>query len=281
MSLENIVPFGKYKDKDVQTLLRDRGYCVWFLTQEKLCERYSSLRERIVEAEIVFRACLRGEGEPPFDLIDPSSTPIFLTDQEKVMYAYYYSLSMKLKDEMEKSVYTGTPYLIKTPKNWLQTFEAQTGLKREDFKSFLASFDLDNITTIVEKVRAMGGMKYNGAKSYIIAKERSVAQEKWWEKKLRETYGNTVNAQYTLQSDACDTCTFDFVDHTRKIVWECKLGVKDFVASQYEKYVALLPDYKIIYLIGSGDEAGEYTVSKGEDTYRLDVVPKNVETPSQ
>ena len=150
--------------------------------------------------------------------------------------------------------------MVKTPKNWLLKFETDTGLKRDDFKSFLASFCLDNITTVIEKIRKMGGMTYNGAKSYIIAKQRSLNQEKYWERVLREKYGNSVNAQYTVQKDGFETCTFDFIDHTRKIIWECKLHTKDFVKEQYDKYRKLLPDYTIVYLIGSDETAQEYVV---------------------
>ena len=136
------------------------------------------------------------------------------------------------------------PYDIKAPTKWLQKFESDTNLKREFFKDFINTYDLPNIPYIIEDIKKEGGIVYNGANSFTIAKERSKEQEKFWENILKEKYGEDIGVQYKYEN-----CIFDFINIPNNILYECKLNIKDFNCEQYNKYLLILGKYKILYLI--------------------------------
>ena len=136
------------------------------------------------------------------------------------------------------------PFDIKAPTRWLKKFEKQCGIPRFEFKEFLSSYDLLNIPYIVKRIKQEGGLEYKGAESFIIAKQRSVTQEKWWEKVLKERYGEALTVQFTYKK-----CIFDFLNIDTETIFECKLGLKDFCEEQHRKYKLALEKYRIIYLI--------------------------------
>ena len=133
---------------------------------------------------------------------------------------------------------------IKAPSKWLKSFEKETGIQRSDFKDFIDSHELLNIPYIIERVKKEGGVEYNGAKSFKIAKARSESQELWWEEILKRKYGESIGAQFKYEN-----CIFDFINISTKTIFECKLGLKDFDEAQHNKYRAALKEYRIIYLI--------------------------------
>ena len=137
------------------------------------------------------------------------------------------------------------PYDIKAPINWLKRFEKEYGIPREDFKEFLAAYELPNIPYIVEDIKKEGGIEYKGAKSFKIAKKRSESQENWWEITLREKYGESLGTQFKYGN-----CIFDMIVIDEKIIYECKLDIKYLDDNQYIKYRKALKEYRIIYLIG-------------------------------
>jgi hypothetical protein len=152
-------------------------------------------------------------------------------------------LREKIYDRMENE--EENPFAIKAPVRWLQHFEKTCGIPRIEFKGFLSSYDLPNIPYIVERIKKEGGIEYKGAKSFIIAKARSVDQEKWWEELLKERYGESLTVQYVFEK-----CIFDFLNIDTQTIFECKLGLKDFSEEQHRKYKLALKKYRIIYLIG-------------------------------
>ena len=157
---------------------------------------------------------------------------------------------LKILDEIQQKIYTRfenddeNPYDIKAPVKWLQRFEREYGIPRESFKEFLVAYELSNITTIIEEIKKQGGIEEKGAKSYLIEKRKSKAQEKWWEKILREKYGENISPQYNYKK-----CMFDFLNIKTSTIFEVKLGLKDFNDEQHKKYQAVLGTYRIIYLI--------------------------------
>jgi hypothetical protein len=170
-------------------------------------------------------------------------------------------LRNKIYDRMENE--EENAYDIKAPTNWLKHFEKTCGIPRGEFKIFLSAYELPNIPYIVERIKEEGGLEYKGAKSFLIAKERSEEQEKWWEGVLKDRYGEELGAQFKYQN-----CIFDFLNISTNTIFECKLGLKDFCDEQYRKYKLSLGEYRIIYLIGRDgvinmEKKEIYTTNKG------------------
>lgn len=263
MSLnEDLITFGKYKDLTIKELLRDRSYCKWLLKNDWFEKQYEYLFNRVKKhlSENIFSIQIK-----PFD---PSQTikefidsytyfhltnieNIFLNEKDKKCYEFYLYIIDNLKNQIGNDFVN--PYNIKTPQSWLNEFEKKCDLSRDIFKEFLNAYELPNITSIVEDIKKMGGIDYKGAKSFKIAKENSLKQEAFWEQILKKYYGEEITVQHKFEN-----CIFDFVrlfsktDKNVKILYECKLGLKDFNLEQYRKYnLALENSYDIIYLIST------------------------------
>jgi hypothetical protein len=250
----NTITFGKYKDLTLQHLLKDRKYCEWLTKQEWFPKQYEYLFNRVTEykPKMFF---LSPEKEDKtlfvdfyryFYLIPLEDLKIELTDDEKTCYSYYLDLIVTIKNKIIDRTINGceNPYNIKAPTYWLKKFESQSQLSRTKFKDFLSSYELPNIPYIIEDVKKVGGIEYKGARSFLIAKQKSVEQETWWEGILKEKYGEDIGTQFQYQK-----CIFDFLHINNNVIYECKLNLKDFNEDQHRKYLLTLGTYKIIYLI--------------------------------
>jgi hypothetical protein len=183
-----------------------------------------------------------------FTLLPPTELcGITLDDKEMKCYVFYLDMIANLKKRVEIRKLSGecNPYDIKAPVKWLQTFETDTKIPRDDFKEFLYAYELPNLTTIVEDIRKEGGLEYNGGKSYTIGKKRSSDQEDFWGVKLKHKFGEEVSKQFKYQN-----CIFDFIHIPANTIYECKLGLKDFNEEQFVKYETIMNRYNIVYLIG-------------------------------
>jgi hypothetical protein len=168
------------------------------------------------------------------------------SETEETCYNYYRNLVSEFRDDIIRKQLEGycNPYDIKTPPKWLQKFEAKTGLPRTVLKEFLSSYSLPNITSVIEDIKKQGGIEYKGAQSFKIAKKNSKDQESYWESLLKDNFGEEIGTQFKYED-----CIFDFINISHGIVYECKLGLKDFNEDQYKKYQIALSKFKIIYLI--------------------------------
>ena len=247
----NLITFGKYKNKYLKDLLKDRSYCKWLLVQDWFLN-YEYLFNQINNYDPVSFFISENSHESStdfiysykfFNLVEVKDLKIELTDIEKSCYSFYLKTVDELKDKIRKNK-TENPYDIKCPTKWLQTFEKETGFKRDDFKLFISSYDLPNITNIIEDIKKAGNIEYKGAKSFLIAKKNSEDQEMFWEYILKEKYGEQISSQFKYEK-----CIFDFINISSNMIYECKLGLKDFNEEQYNKYLLTLNKYKIIYLI--------------------------------
>lgn len=255
LSIETIT-FGKYKDQTIYEVLKDRKYCKWLLEQEWFQTSYEYLYNRVNEYDPkpYFIVPYIGESEEfidrytYFNLTPVKDLKIELTETEEVCYIFYLVMIQKLKEKIQLRIDTGedNPYNIKAPVRWLQSFERESGLSRDTFKTFLSSYELPNLPYIIEDIKKEGGIEYKGAKSFNIAKERSLEQEKYWEDILKERYGEDVGTQFKFEN-----CIFDFLLISNNTIFECKLGLKDFNEEQHKKYLVTLNKYRIIYLIGN------------------------------
>lgn len=256
----NKLTFGKYKNKELKDLLKDRKYCEWLLLQDWFKKNYEFLYNRIKEynPSLFFIKTKNKENKKEsneskleniiknykyFNLIPITELKIELNEEEKICYNFYLSLIEEIK---EKIIYNenNNPFDIKAPKSWLLTFERKYGISREIFKNFLSSYDLPNITKIIEDLKSFGGIDYKGNKSFKIAKENSLKQEKYWEKILKDKYGENISSQFKFNN-----CIFDFINISKNTLYECKLSLKDFNENQFIKYKTALVCYKMIYLI--------------------------------
>lgn len=252
------ITFGKYKGGNLYSVLRDRNYCSWLIEQEWFQNNYGYLYNRIKEYKpssffipvpnqhnntenLNFM-----ENYVYFNLRRMNELEIELNIVDRTCYEFY----LKLIDQIKQQIYDrmenddDNVYDIKAPNSWLQIFEKKTGIQRSDFKDFLNAYELPNITSIIETIKKEGGIEYKGAKSFLIAKERSLEQEKWWENILKEKYGEDISSQFKYEK-----CIFDFLNIKTKTIFECKLGLKDFDEVQHQKYKIALKEYRIIYLI--------------------------------
>lgn len=250
----NTITFGKYKNKTIEDILKDRKYCKWLLDQEWFKINYEYLYNRVKEFNPKEYFIIKKEGKdffetyPYFNLLPTDKIVLELTDIEKKCYEFYLCSIEELKQKILKRINESQNnfFDIKAPTKWLQKFEQNYGIKRDDFKEFINSYDLPNITSIVEDIKKEGGLVYKGAKSFLIAKENSEIQEKFWENILKNKYGEDIGNQFKYQN-----CIFDFINIPLNTIYECKIGLKDFNEDQYIKYLTVLNKYKIIYLIAN------------------------------
>ncbi len=248
------ITFGKYKGKTLGHVLKDRGYCAWLKDQEWFRKDYEYLYNRICEYDprsyflgSVLSECKEFLKDYEFFNLKPvKEIALPLTLAEQMCYEYYLEMILDLRGRVWRRLENeeNNPYNIKAPTKWLQRFEKKCGIPRIEFKEFLSSYDLINIPYIVKRIKKEGGIEYRGAESFLIAKARSMDQEKWWEQVLKDRYGESLTVQHTYKG-----CIFDFLNIDTHTIFECKLGLKDFCDVQYKKYKLALEKYRIIYLI--------------------------------
>lgn len=257
MTLENdSITFGKYKGMTLSRVLRDRAYCKWLVQQDWFQMNYVFLYNRVLEYDPLSYFIKKTNYDKEnfiteyeyFNLVPVDELRIVLSPVDIECYKYYILIITEIRNKIYERIENEEENIwdIKAPSNWLKRFEKETGIQRTDFKDFIDSHELLNIPYIIERIKKEGGVQYNGANSFKIAKARSEAQELWWEKILKNRYGEDIGAQFKY-----DNCIFDFINITTKTIFECKLGLKDFDETQHNKYRAALKEYRIIYLIST------------------------------
>jgi len=254
----NLITFGKFENRYLRDMLRDRKYCAWLKEQDWFKTNYEYLYNAInaYDPKVFFFAEEDDDGEGDedflvkykyFNLLPADKIKIALEDKEMKCYIFYLNMIENIRNRIEVRCVAGecNPYDIKAPVKWLQTFETDTKIPRDDFKEFLYAYELPNITTIVEDIRREGGLDYNGGKSYTIGKKRSNDQEAFWGVKLKSKFGEQVSKQYKYLN-----CIFDYIHIPANTIYECKLALKDFNEEQFVKYESIMNRYNIVYLIG-------------------------------
>ena len=248
------ITFGKYKNKHLKDLIKDRKYSLWLIEQPWFKDNYEYLYNRINEYKPLehFLEYYNNDSDifidryKFFNLKNIKNIDLDLTEDEKLCYRFYYKMIGVLKDKIKERIENleSNPYDIKAPTKWLQMFENDSKLSRDIFKNFIVSYDLPNIPNIIEDIKKEGGIDYKATKSFHIAKERSGKQEKFWENILKNKYKEYIGTQFKFEN-----CIFDFININTNTIYECKLNLKDFNEDQYNKYVLTLGKYNIIYLI--------------------------------
>jgi hypothetical protein len=248
------ITFGKYTGGRLEHVLKDRSYSKWLLEQDWFQTNYEYLYNRVKSYDpkvYFFKKDIESldflEKYRYFNMVEVDNLKIKITEGETKCYKFYLDTIEDIKRKIVSRVESGEENIfdIKAPVKWLQKFEKDTGLSRDVFKEFLSSYELQNITYIIEDIKKEGGITYNGAQSFKIAKQRANLQEKWWESILKEKYGEDLGTQFKYEN-----CIFDFINISTNTIFECKLGLKDFNEEQYKKYILALNKYRIIYIIG-------------------------------
>jgi len=248
------ITFGKYTGGRLEHVLKDRSYSKWLLEQDWFQTNYEYLYNRVKSYDpkvYFFKKDIESmdflEKYRYFNMVEVDNLKIKITEDETKCYKFYLDTIEDIKRKIVSRVENGEENIfdIKAPVKWLQKFEKDTGLSRDVFKEFLSSYELQNITYIIEDIKKEGGITYNGAQSFKIAKQRANLQEKWWESILKEKYGEDLGTQFKYEN-----CIFDFINISTNTIFECKLGLKDFNEEQYKKYILALNKYRIIYIIG-------------------------------
>jgi len=237
-------------------MLKDRNYCKWLLEQEWFQNGYEYLFNRVKDYNPLLYFIRVGGKESEkqnfldnytyFNMYGVDEIELPLTQGEKICYQFYLDTINELRDRIYQRLENDeeNQWNIKAPVKWLQNFETLHGIPRQEFKDFLSAHELPNIPYIIERIKHEGGIEYKGAQSFIIAKSRSMEQEKWWEEILKEAYGENLGTQFKYHN-----CIFDFINISTNTIFECKLGLKDFCGEQHIKYKLILEKYRIIYLI--------------------------------
>ena len=244
------ITFGKYKNKTLSDVLKDRSYCKWLIKQDWFINNYSYLFNRVKEyrplSYFIYDLDEEKEDNNNFlhqyeffrlKILDDVSVNLSLTETEKKCYEYYTELVNDIKRTINSRIESdqANPYNIKAPTKWLQKFEKDYEVDRSIFKQFLSSYELPNLPYIIERVKKEGGIEYKGAQSFNIAKKRSLDQEKWWENVLKDIYGEDVSTQFKYEN-----CIFDFLNISTNTIFECKLSLNDFNEEQHKKYKVTL-----------------------------------------
>lgn len=267
---KNILSFGEYKGWHIQDVLRIRGMRIWIRSKEFIKKDYEYIyncameynpREKFIDWDAI------PDQEKSKDNLLFYDTYIFfhllpysrlkniqLRDNLEIMcYNYYFNLVSDLKSKVEFRMENELEnmYDIKAPKNWLNdldkgTDETTGDINRDMFKEFIEAYDLPNITEVVRDIKAAGGIEYKGHDARIISKRNSEKQEAHWEEILKGMSGDNIGIQFKHEK-----CIFDFINFEKKIVYECKLSLKDFDKKQYDKYLVTVDCYKIVYLIST------------------------------
>lgn len=276
---QDIINFGKYNGKNIIHLLKDRDYSRWFISQQDLCNKYTYIYNKIkdynpltyfLKSPITIPPLPKAseflEKYPYFNLKSikevQENNEIELTYSDIKAYEFYLQSIEQIKAKINYNMIGAVndtdkeaAFNIKAPTNLMKTFETKTEINREEFKNFLSSNDLPPITTIIEDVKKVAGIEYKGNKTYKIARENSQKQEAYWEGILRAKYGDDIAAQYNFErrdedGNTLGKCLFDFINLPCKILYECKLHIKDFNDKQFEKYkLTVGSSFKILYLI--------------------------------
>lgn len=270
------ITFGKYSGKKITELLKDRNYSRWIIEQDWFQNDYTHLYNKVINYNPSIFFFENTEQSNILEKYDKNSYKfnniqdfiesfeffnmkniqdvvfslekehnIIFSKEDYLCYEFYLEILESIKQKILNNIDSDNPYNIKAPVKWLKRFEESKKLDRTEFKRFIKEYDLVNITSIVEYIKKMGGIDYKGAKSYKIAKDRSVKQEKYWEDFLKNKYGENISVQFKYKD-----CFFDFLNIKNQTIYECKLGLKDFNETQYIKYLKTLGNYNIIYIIG-------------------------------
>ena len=290
MLTKESITFGKYKGFTLGHMLKDRNYCKWLLEQEWFKNGYEYLFNRVKDynPSLYFTRPIHYnvstdflDNYTYFNMYEVEEIELPLTQGEKICYQFYLNTINELRDKIYHRLENEeeNPWDIKAPTKWLQNLEMIHGIPRQEFKDFLSAHELPNIPYIIERIKLEGGIKYKGAQSFLIAKSRSVEQEKWWEQLLKQQYGENLGTQFKYQN-----CIFDFINIGTNTIFECKLGLKDFCEEQHIKYKLILEKYRIIYLISQDcvidiQKKSLYTLSRKKYQKYIDNIP-TLKSPS-
>ena len=109
----NYITFGKYKDKDLLDLLKDRKYCAWLIEEDWFKESYEYLYNSLIkyDPKKYFFSDISEREEDDlvenykyFNLIQIPDLKIKLNEKELFCYSFYLKMIDKMKNDIKKNI---------------------------------------------------------------------------------------------------------------------------------------------------------------------------------
>lgn len=286
LSLDRIT-FGKYTNRTIKEMIRDRKYCEWLLKQDWFCnyeyiynyvnnykpiEFFLKTIDNVVgnedeKEEDVERKVDSGVDDDDdntiendvdyfltnykyFTLKTPDEVTI-LNENEKLCYQFYLEQINELKHKViiRHTLGNCNPYDIKAPSKWLQKFESYHLEKGLKRDVFREFLSAYDLPNIPSIVE---DIKKQGGLTYDGAQSFKIGKKRSEEQEnyWEEILKNKYHEMISVQFKYMN-CIFDFINISTNTIYECKLGLKDFNEEQYQKYQLVTNDkYHLKYLIG-------------------------------
>jgi len=169
---------------------------------------------------------------------------------EEKYYNTYYSIINELLDYLTFNNYTkikDKQYRIKNGGNAIleEKYNGKfTSDEKKIWNKFYEYYKLPSFHDMVDNCKKIVNEKHISVNGWKVANHNSKKQELFWKEKLQYLYPKIIY-QYRKGN-----CVFDFIDLDNKIIFEAKLDYNNVIRSQFTKYRKMLPDFKIVYLIG-------------------------------
>ena len=106
----DLITFGKHKNKSLDEVLKDRSYCKWLLEPEQdwFMNNYEYLYNQVKNYNPISQFIISKEHTSSdfldtydyFNLKSPSELPFELSENDKLCYTYYLSLIDSLKKKI-------------------------------------------------------------------------------------------------------------------------------------------------------------------------------------
>ena len=168
----NYITFGKYKDKDLLDVLKDRKYCSWLIEQDWFKESYEYLYNSLKNYDLK-KIFFKEDDEEEEDILENykyfnlksvDKLEIKLNEKEIFCYSFYLKMVNKIKNDIKINIAIekSNPFDIKAPSKWLKVLEEEgkeIEVKRDDFKEFMSCYELQNIPFIIEDIKKIGGFE--------------------------------------------------------------------------------------------------------------------------
>ena len=268
--MSDIMPFGKYKGQNISCLSNDRDYAVWIIqntnTQTKHPKLYSSILKLLNINDELYHEVIKyiKSNIIKFTIDDPIYNKIKTSYNENL-----HKLIDNVKKNYRNKYDVSAIDLLYNYKKNLQ----QIGVSNTDFDNFFKKFKVTKLAKVCENIRNLGGHDSRFTQGWKIAQKNSAAQESYWKNLLDNIYKKS--SKFIYHPPIENGCIFDFINNTKKIIYEVKLSPSDFDMSQYLKYKNQKPEYTIRYLF---DRNAIWHVDTNElfVCSSVDITPSNI-----
>lgn len=241
--MSDILPFGKYKGKQVSVLSDDTKYAEWLLINTNIKSKnpkiYSYVSKLLKIDNTLYNKIIT--------YLEDNIIKININDEIfsniKILYNMHIN---KLIEQVNDNYNKGVDVSLVTPPHYYTQKLEHLNISKDHFKKFFKKYKIVNPFKICETIRNFGGHKNKFTMGYKIAQQRSQLQENYWKELLKAAYHSNVIYHPPIENG----CVYDFINRNKEIIYEVKLKPQDFVYDQFIKYKKQRPTYNIKYLFG-------------------------------